>query len=156
MLFGQSNALATFQEYVNKILTEKLIIFVIVYLDGILIYTKDPRQSHVKAIRWIPDQLRKYSFFAKLKKCWFHQNEVHFFEYIVLLKEIIMEVKKIEVVKNWPKPKLVPNIQVFLSFANFYWQFIQGFCKIPAPLTSKLKTTGFSEKPASSKINGNR
>ena len=31
----------SFQEYVNKILTEKLDIFVIVYLDDILIYTKD-------------------------------------------------------------------------------------------------------------------
>ena len=40
--FGLSNASATFQGYVNKILAEKLDIFVIVYLDDILIYTKDP------------------------------------------------------------------------------------------------------------------
>ena len=42
MLFGLSNTPATFQGYVNIILTEKLDIFVIVYLDDILIYTKDP------------------------------------------------------------------------------------------------------------------
>ena len=35
-----------------------------------------------------------------------------------------MKVKKIEVLKNWPEPKLVRDIQVFLNFANFYWQFI--------------------------------
>ena len=42
--FGLFNAPATFQGYVNKILAEKLDIFVIVYLDDILIYTKDPGQ----------------------------------------------------------------------------------------------------------------
>ena len=42
MLFGLSNAPATLQRYVNKILAEKLDIFIIVYLDDILIYTKDP------------------------------------------------------------------------------------------------------------------
>ena len=72
MLFGLSNTLTTFQGYVNKILAEKLDIFVIVYLDDILIYTKDPGQPHVKAVRWVLDQLRKYSLFAKMKKCCFH------------------------------------------------------------------------------------
>ena len=43
MLFGLSNAPATFQRYVNKILAEKLNIFIMVYLDDILIYTKDLR-----------------------------------------------------------------------------------------------------------------
>ena len=51
MFFGPSNSLATFQGYVNKILAEKLDIFVIVYLDDILIYTKDPSQPHVEAVR---------------------------------------------------------------------------------------------------------
>ena len=51
MLFGLSNTPATFQKYVNKILAKKLDIFVIIYLDDILIYTKDPSQPHVEAVR---------------------------------------------------------------------------------------------------------
>ena len=51
MPFGLSNAPATFQGYVNKILAEKLDVFVIVYLDDILIYTEDPGQLHVDAVR---------------------------------------------------------------------------------------------------------
>ena len=50
MPFGLSNALSTFQRYVNKILAEKLNIFVIVYLDDILIYIEDPGQPHVEAL----------------------------------------------------------------------------------------------------------
>ena len=49
--FGLSNALAIFQGYVNKILAKNLYIFVIVYLNNILIYIKDPSQPHVEAVR---------------------------------------------------------------------------------------------------------
>ena len=124
MLFGLSNAPATFQRYVNKIIAEKLDIFIIIYRNGILIYTKDPGQPYIEAIHWVLDKLWKYSLFANQKKYRFHQDEVHFLGYIVSSKGISMEVERIEVVKEWPKPKSVQNIQVFLSFANFYWQFI--------------------------------
>ena len=50
ILFGLSNISASFQGYINKILAEKLDIFVIVNLDDILIYTKDPGQGHVDAV----------------------------------------------------------------------------------------------------------
>ena len=93
MPFGLFNAPVTFQGYINKILAEKLDIFVIVYLDNILIYTKDPGRPYVEAVRWVLDQLRKYSFFAKLKKCCFHQDEVCFLGYVVSSKGINMEVE---------------------------------------------------------------
>ena len=57
-----------------------------------------------------------------------------------------MEAKQIEVVRKWPEPKSVQNIQVFLDFANFYRQFIQGFSRIAAPLTLILKTTAPPER----------
>ena len=74
MPFSLFNLPATFQGYVNKILAEMLDIFVIVYLDDILIYTEDPDQPHIKAVRWLLDQLRNYSLFANLKKCRFYQD----------------------------------------------------------------------------------
>ena len=110
MLFGLSNTPATFQGYVNKILAEKLDIFVIVYLDDILIYTKDPSQPHVETVRWVLDQLRKYSLFVNLKKCCFHQDEVRFLGYVILSKGISIEAERIEVVKKWPEPKSVWDI----------------------------------------------
>ena len=67
-----------------------------------------------------------------------------------------MEAKRIEIVKNWPEFKSIRNIQVFLGFANFYWQFIQGFSRIAVPLTSMLKTIGLPNEPAFSKNNGSK
>ena len=53
MPFGLSTISTTFQRYVNKILAEKLDIFIIVYLNDILIYTKDPGQPHIEAMQWV-------------------------------------------------------------------------------------------------------
>ena len=145
MPFGLTNAPASFQGYINKILAEKLDIFVIVYLDDILIYTDDDGDGHVSAVRWVLEQLRKFSLFANLKKCRFHQEEVRFLGYVVSSKGIRIEDERIEAVKQWPEPQSIRDIQVFLGFANFYRRFIQGFSRIAAPLTLMLKTSGSTE-----------
>ena len=91
MPFGLSNAPASFQGYINKILAEKLDVFVIVYLDDIFIYIEDPGQGHVEAVGWVLDVLRRHGLFANLKKCQFHKNEVYFLGYIVSAQRVRME-----------------------------------------------------------------
>ena len=141
MLFGLSKAPASFQGYINKILAEKLDIFVIVYLDDILIYSKDLGQGYLEVVQWVFEQFRKDFLYAILKKCRFHQEEVRFLDYVVLFQGICMEDKRIEDVKSWPKLKSVRDIQAFIGCANFYCRFIRGFSKIAAPLTLMLKTS---------------
>ena len=53
MALGLTNALTSFQRYINMILVEKLDIFVIVYLHDILIYTEDDRDGHIAAVQWV-------------------------------------------------------------------------------------------------------
>ena len=107
MLFGLSNAPTSFQKYVNKILTEKLDVLVIMYLVDILIYTKDAGQGHVEAVQWVLEEFRKHGLFANLKKCRFHQEEVRFLGYVVSSQRIRIEEEKIDAVKAWPEPKSV-------------------------------------------------
>ena len=100
MLFGLSNAPAGFQSYINKILAEKLDVFVIVYLDDILIYIKDAGQAHLNAICWMLNKLRKHGLFANLKKCNFNKDEVRFLGCVMSAQEVRIEDKQIETVKN--------------------------------------------------------
>ena len=134
MPFGLFDAPVSFQGYINKILAKKLNIFVITY-------TKDTGKPHVDAVCLVLDLLQKNGLFANLKKCWFYQNEVCFLGYVVLAQKIQIEDKRIDVVKNWLKPKSVRDIPVFPGFANFYRCFIQAFSNLAGPLTSMLKTT---------------
>ena len=91
----------------------------IVYLNDILIYTKDTDQVHVNAVRWVLNKLKKHSLFANLKKCCFDKNQIQFLGYVMSAQGVRIEDKQIEVMKNWPKPKSIRDIQVFLNFANF-------------------------------------
>ncbi len=66
--FGFSNTPASFQGYITKIFAEKLDIFVVMYLDNILIYTKNLGQPYVEVVQWVLEQLQKHRFYANLKK----------------------------------------------------------------------------------------
>ncbi len=138
MPFGLFNAPASFQGYINRIFAKKLDIFVVVYLNDILIYTEDLSQPHVDTVQWILEQLQIYGLYVDLKKCWFYEDEVQLLGFIVSVQGIKMEKKRIKAVKTWPKPKSVRDIQMFLGFANFYRRFIRNFSRIAAPFTSML------------------
>ncbi len=152
MHFGLSNAPASFQGYINKILAKKLDIFVVVCLDDLLIYTEDLGQPHVDVVWWVLEQLRKYGLYANLKNCRFFEDKVQFLGFVISAQGIRIEEEKIEIVGDWPKPLSVRDIQVFLGFANFYRRFIKKFRRIAMPLISMLKTTDKSIGNASQSI----
>ena len=97
--FRLINALVNFQGYINKIIAEKLNIFILTYLDNILIYSKDDRDGHVAAVCWVLQQLRKYLLYVNPKRYRFYQEEIWFFDYVVSSKAIRIEDKKIKTVK---------------------------------------------------------
>lgn len=136
--FGLANAPATFQAYINKVLNNYLDQFCIVYLDDILIYSEDPKE-HPEHVRKVLKQLRLHRLFAKLEKCEFHVTTVGFLGYTISPKGVSMESSRIASVQDWPEPRGVRDIQVFLGFANFYRRFVKGFSRVAAPLTDLLK-----------------
>lgn len=76
MSFSIFNILASFQSYINKSLAKKLDIFVIVYRNNILVYTKDLRQLHIDVGHWILEQAQKYALFANVKKYCIYLNGI--------------------------------------------------------------------------------
>jgi hypothetical protein len=79
---GLTNAPATFQETMNRILAPHLGKFVLVYLDDIMVYSKSP-EEHVEHLRVVLELLRKHRFYAKLKKCDFCKRQVKFLGHII-------------------------------------------------------------------------
>ena len=93
MLFGHTNAPAVFQYIMNEIFQEYLDHFVVIYLDDILIYSKNEEQ-HEHHVHFILDKFQEQRLYAKQEKCLFHQSMVEFLGYIVSDDGISMDEKK--------------------------------------------------------------
>lgn len=135
MPFGLTNAPATCQQFVNDVLREFLDIFVVVYLDDILIYSEDTNQHH-NHVRKVLSKLRDANLFCKAEKCEFNVTKTTFLGFVVSPEGLSMDPSKIQTIKDWKPPSSVKGVQSFLGFANFYRRFIQNYSKIASPLFS--------------------
>jgi len=103
MPFGLTNAPAAFQRFVNTIFADMLDVCIVVYLDDILIYSKD-MESHQQHIWEVLCHLWLHGLFAKLEKCEFHLDSVEYLGYRLSPDGLTMSPDKIQTISDWPKP----------------------------------------------------
>ena len=137
MPFGFTNALAAFMDLMNRFFHPYLDQFVMVFIDDILVYSKDA-QEHKHHLRIVLKILREKQLFAKLSKCDFWFKEVSFLGYIVSTYGIRVDPAKIEAVVSWKPPRNVTKVRSFLGLAGYYRRFVQGFSVIASSLTRLL------------------
>jgi len=135
MPFGLSNAPAVFMDLMNRVCKLYLDKFIIVFIDDILIYSKN-ETDHAEHLRLTLELLKTEQFYAKLSKCEFWIREVHFLGHVVNEKGIHVDPAKVESIQNWPTPKTPSEIHQFLGLAGYYRRFIEGFSKVAQPLTT--------------------
>ncbi|GJU85969.1 putative reverse transcriptase domain-containing protein [Tanacetum coccineum] len=111
MPFGLTNAPAVFMDLMNRVCKPYLDKFVIVFIDDILIYSKN-KQEHEEHLKIILELLKKEEF-----------------------EGIHVDPAKIESIKDWTSPKSPTEIRQFLGLAGYYRRFIEGFSKIAKPMT---------------------
>ena len=99
ILFGLTNAPTTYQALINNTLREYLDLFYVVYLDDILIYSKD-LELYKEHVRKVLDTLKAKNLKLKLEKCEFYKTEIEFLGYIVTTQGLKMDPKKVEVVQD--------------------------------------------------------
>jgi hypothetical protein len=134
MSFGLTNAPAVFQHMMNDIFRKYLDHFIVIYLDNILIYSKN-EEEHEYHVRLVLEKLQEQELYVKQEKCLFHQSMVEFLGYIVSGDGISMDGKKIQTIVDWIALSSVQDVQCFLGFANFYRIFIKDYSKLTVPLT---------------------
>ncbi len=99
MLFELINAPTTCQEMINDALRQYLDIFVIAYLNDIMIYSTTLKK-HVQHVFQIMKCLKRRDLRLKSEKCEFHREKVDFLEFVVERHEIRMNSEKIRAVKE--------------------------------------------------------
>ena len=137
MPFGLTNAPATCQQFVNDTLRQYLDLFCVVYLDDILIYSKN-LEEHRQHVRTILETLLSAGLYVKGEKCEFFTTSTTFLGFVVSTSGISMDPGKVSAITEWQSPSSVKELQSFLGFANFYRRFIEGYSGKVKPLTKLL------------------
>ncbi|KAD3640786.1 hypothetical protein E3N88_30009 [Mikania micrantha] len=134
MSFGLTNAPAAFMDLMNRVCRPMLDRSVIVFIDDILIYSKN-EGDHACHLREVLETLRKEKLYAKFSKCAFWLREVQFLGHVVCADGILVDPSKVQAVMRWSPPKTPTEIRCFLGLAGYYRRFIQDFARIASPLT---------------------
>ncbi|GKB21442.1 putative reverse transcriptase domain-containing protein [Tanacetum coccineum] len=134
MPFGLTNAPVVFMDLMNRVCKPYLDKFVIVFIDDILIYSRN-KEEYANHLRIILELLKKEKLYAKFSKCDFWIHIVQFLGYLIDSQGLHVDPAKIEAVKNWTSPTTPTEIRQFLGLADYYRRFIEGFSNIAKSLT---------------------
>ena len=96
MPFGLTNAPAAFMDLMNRVFNPYLDQFVIVFIDDILVYSKNV-DEHATHLRIVLQTLRDRELYAKFSKCEFWLNKVVFLGHVISKAGIFVDPGKIEV-----------------------------------------------------------
>ena len=138
MPFGLSNAPGTFQAHVNKAFADMLDLFVLIYLDDFLIFSKT-EEEHIEHVSKVLQRVIDSKLACNLKKCKFHVKSVEFLGYEVSAKGVNMLTDRVQTIRDWLPPTDLKSLQSFLGFCNFYRGFIPKYSSITLPLTNMTK-----------------
>jgi hypothetical protein len=138
MSFGLTNAPAYFMYLMNSVFMQELDKFVVVFIDDILIYSKNPK-DHAQHLHVILQRLRDRHLYAKFFKCEFWLDTVNFLGHTISGDGISVDPSKVQEVMDWKPPTTVHQIRSFLGLAGYYRRFIPDFSRIAKPMTELLK-----------------
>ena len=138
MPIGLCNAPAAFQRWINRTLHQFVDICCIVYLDDVLIYSKD-KEQHIRDVRSVLRAIRNSGIRIKPGKCEFHATETEYLGFIIGRDGIKVDPIKTAAIWEWAKPTKVKEVQKLMGFCNFYRRFIEGFSQKARPLYQLIR-----------------
>ncbi len=141
--FGLTNALGAFMGLINDAFKDYTDLFVMVYLDDILVYSKLWKE-HTYHVRLVLDRLREHKLYAKLSKCTFGVQEVDYLGSVLRAGKLVMNPNKTKAIEVWKTPANKKELQSFLGLVNYYRRFIRNCSKVAKFIIELTKNIPFN------------
>lgn len=135
---GLCNAPATFQTLMNQVFHDCIDVFMVVYMDDLLIFSKT-RAEHMQHLETVLSRLEAQELYVAPRKCSFLQPETEFLGMIVSRDGIRVNPEKVKVIQDWPKPQSLTELRSFIGLLQFFRRFIKNFSGVAGPLTELTK-----------------
>ena len=107
----------------NDLLGEYLDIFVLIFLDDILVYSQSV-EEHAEHLRKVLHKLREYRLDAKASKCEILKTSLEFLGHEVTVDGMAPTKQKLKAVREWEQARDVTSLRSFLGFANYYQRYM--------------------------------
>ena|SRR5579859_4736364 len=144
--FGVANGPEGFQKRINRLLVKYIDIFVIVYMDNILIYSKTLRE-HVEHLKLVLKALSEADLILNIDNCRLFATETRFLGHIFTHNRSRPDPRNVKKVLNWPTPRTITDVRGFNNLANHYQRYIKDFTKTVLPLRNLLKGSPIKGSP---------
>lgn len=138
MPMGLAASPFTWQRAVNTIFCNLNGKGLYVYLDDLIIYGKT-KEQHDEILLHVFNLLKGQNLQLKISKCIFYATSFEYLGHVISNDGYKANPKKIEVIKNYPRPMNVKKIQQFLGLCAYFRRYVRNFAKIAKPLTMLLK-----------------
>jgi hypothetical protein len=137
------NGLATFQCLMNAIFGKYMRMFVLIFMDDILVFSSS-MQEHLEHLRPVFQILKDNELFLNFKKCKFAQHQISYLGHIISADGVATGPAKTDGMVHWPIPQNITELRGFLGLTCYYRKFVQNYGIIARPLTNLLHHKHFS------------
>jgi hypothetical protein len=135
--FGLKNSGAQFMKMMNDVLKEYIDKICIVYIDDVLIFTKDQDvEVHKKHVHMIMETLDEAGSVVNKNKCKFNRKSLTSLGYEVIDNVGVRpSPKKVEAILSWLVPKNVQDVRRFIGMCQYYKSFLPSFAGIASVIS---------------------
>jgi hypothetical protein len=134
MAFGLAGAPDTFSKAIDAVLMGLRDVECLVYLgDNLIFSTTIP--EHARRMRLVFQRIREANFKVGIAKCIFAAPKVSNLGHILSKEGVSPDPSKVTAIWNFPRPKTIRDVRVFLWLSGYYRPFIKDYAAISRPLT---------------------
>lgn len=129
MFFEMCNSSEMLQQMMNEIFVDMLLVFLIIYMNNLLITTKKiSRVEHIQKVQQVLQQLHKHRLYVKATKYFFFQKEVEFLGMWISSWEIRIDEGKVWAVIHWKALTKVKEVRSFWGWLTSIDNLFLNLC----------------------------